>query len=52
MSFRKNREVPMVGSEFQGGESCRVVDRFIKDAAGALTVGVSQAASTLAAEHR
>ena len=42
----------MVGSEFQGGESRRVVDRFIEDAAGALTVGVSQAASTLAAEHR
>ena len=35
----------MVGSEFQGGESCRVLDRFIEDAASALTVGVSQAAS-------
>ena len=52
LSFRKNREVPAVGSEFQGGESCRVVGRFIGDAADALTVGVSQAASTLAAKHR
>ena len=24
----------MVGSEFQGGESCRVVDRFIEGADG------------------
>ena len=42
----------MARSVLQLGESHRVVDMFIEDAGGALTVGGSQAASTLAAEHR
>ena len=42
----------MVGDDCLVSEHRRVVDGFIEDAAAVLTVGVSQAASTLAAEHR